>query len=193
LYTKYQTKIQLAGYIKNGNISLSEYYKGKITGYFNGKFLNDTLTTYKGLWSDSTKTKSIPFNFEQLAESAGLGDHLYPFYSTDDEVENFAKSIKTSIVNGDKKWIADHIHYPFKFYGEKGSVKDYTAKTKQDFINKFDLLYPSAFRSIVNSSSPYFLYSAKGEVMFVGGLIWIYENEGATQENHYLYIKAINY
>src|SRR5206468_3179793 len=59
-YKKHETKIQLEGTVAGGKITLTETFNGMVTGYFIGK--TDRENGLVGTWTDSTKTKAIPFN-----------------------------------------------------------------------------------------------------------------------------------
>ena len=104
-YKKYEIKIQLSGQLNGDSIELTEYHDGKPSGHFIGKAFTDNRDRFEGTWTDSMGTKNLSFKMTlSSACYAASSNHRYSgFPGTDDDVENFMKKVKSSILKGDKE------------------------------------------------------------------------------------------
>lgn len=191
-YKKYETKIQLVGQLKGDQIELTEYLNGKPNGHFNGRVFTDNLDRFEGTWTDSSGTKRIEFKMTlQSACYASTWNHRYSDFSgTDDDVENFMKKVKSSILKGDKEWIANHISYPIttKLNGQqKIKIID-----KQQLLNNFDQIFYQGFKEKVKSFCVCNMFNNNQGTMLGNGGIWINNDPNSTDEKFDYQITAIN-
>lgn len=190
-YKKYENKIQLSGQINSDKLVLIEFINGKPNGRFEGKIFSDNAGRIEGTWTDLSNTKTIEFKLTLQSISGNNFEHRYAdLYGTDEEVENFMKQVKTSILNGDKKWIANHISYPIKTNIYKN--KAITITTKNQLIENFDLIFHQAYKDTIQSLCVCNMFSNYEGVMLGNGQIWIYNKPNSSKENSNFRIIAIN-
>jgi hypothetical protein len=187
-YLKHETKLQLDGNNDNGKVKLIETMNGKVTGYFFGSI--DKEDSFTGTWTDSAKTRNIPFRLHlEWASAAPTYSHRYTSLSeTDTQVEAFMAKTKAAILKGDKQWLADNIHYPImvSVNGKRTSIK-----TKEQFFNNFDGIVSQSYKNNVGAECTCNLFSNIQGVMLGNGEIWI--DDFATAKGKVkLYIKTIN-
>ena len=191
-YKKYENKIQLIGNIIGDKIELTEFLNGKPNGYLSGKLFTDNLDRFEGIWTDSSKSKTISFK-TTLASicAANFFEHRYSdFYVTDDDVEKFMKHVKSSILEGDKEWIANHIRYPINTTLYKN--KSVSIKNKKQLINNFDDIFHHEFKEKIKSFCVCNMFNNYQGVMLGDGQIWIYPKPNSTDKKFDCNITAIN-
>lgn len=191
-YTKYETKIQLVGQVIDDKIELTEFLNERPNGYFIGKKFTNNLDRFEGMWTDSSKTKTI--SFKTTLVSAGYANFFENRYSdlygTDDDVEKFMKHVKISIVKNDKEWVANHVSYPIKTKLYKGTV--ITIKNKRQLIENFDKIFHQEFKDKIKSFCVCNLFNNYHGVMLGNGQIWINNKQNSTDEKFDYNITAIN-
>ena len=190
-YKKYESKIQLTGQITGDKIVITEFLNGKPNGRFEGKVFTDNLNRFEGTWTDSSNTNSIEFKLTHQSSCGSDYDHRYSdFYGTDDDVENFMKRIKTSILNGDKEWIANHISYPLKT--TLNNTKTLTIKNKKQLIDNFYQIFHSEFKDKIKSFCVCNMFNNYQGTMLGNGQIWINNKPNSTDDKFDFNIIAIN-
>lgn len=190
-YKKYETKIKLVGQITNDKIELTEFINGKLNGHFSGRIFTDKFDWIEGIWSDSTNTKTLNFKLMLDAVCGGPPDNRYSdLYGTDEDVENFLKRVKSSILHNDKEWIANHINYPLKTTLKKN--RKITIKNKKQLIDNFEQIFYPEFKSKIKSSCVCNMFNNYLGVMLDNGLIWINNKPNSTADKFDYNITAIN-
>ena len=190
-YKKNESKIQLTGQIAGDKIVITEFLNGKPNGRFEGKVFTDNSDRFEGTWTNSSKTKSIEFKLTLKSICGSDFDHRYSdFYGTDEDVEKFMSNIKTSILNGDKEWIANHINYPLNTTLSK--YKSITIKNKKQLIYNFDLIFHQEFKDKIKSFCVCNMFNNYLGVMLGSGEIWIYNTPSSTDDKFDFYITVIN-
>lgn len=190
-YKKYESKIQLTGQITGEKIVITEFLNGKPNGRFEGKVFTNKLDKFEGTWTDNSNTKSIEFKLTLKSTSVSDLSHRYSdFYGTDDDVEKFMKYVKTSILNGDKEWIANHINYPLKTTLFKD--KAITIKNKKQLIDNFDQIFHQEFKDKIKSLCVCNMFNNYQGVMLGNGQIWINNRPNSTDNKFDYTIAAIN-
>ncbi len=190
-YKKYESKIQLTGQITGDKIVITEFLNGKPNGRFEGKVFTDNLDRFEGTWTDSSNTKSIEFKLTLQSICGSDFDHRYSdFYGIDDDVEKFMKRVKTSILSGDKEWIANHISYPLKTTVFKD--KAITIKNKKQLIDNFDQIFHQEFKDKIKSFCVCNMFNNYQGVMLGNGEIWINNRPSSTDDKFDFNITAIN-
>jgi hypothetical protein len=189
-YKKYESKIQLTGQITGDKIVITEFLNGKPNGRFEGKVFTDKLDRFEGTWTDNSNTKSIEFKLTlQSTCGSDFGHRYSDFYGTDDDVEKFMKHVKTSILNSDKEWIANHINYPLKTTLFKG--KAITIKNKKQLIDNFDQIFHQEFKDKIKSLCVCNMFNNYQGVMLGDGQIWINNRPNSTDDTFNYIITAI--
>jgi len=189
-YKKYESKIQLTGQMTGDKIEITEFLNGKPNGHFEGKVFTDNLDRFEGTWTDSSKTKSVEFKLTLQSICGSDYSHRYSdFYGTDDDVEKFMKYIKTSILNGDKEWIANHVRYPIKTTIKEKAI---TIKTKAQLIENFDQIFHQEFKDMIKSFCTCNMFSNYQGVMLGNGQIWINNKPNSKDDKFDFEITAIN-
>ncbi len=190
-YKKYESKIQLTGQITGDEIVITEFLNGKPNGRFVGKVFTDKLDRFEGTWTDKSNTKSIEFKLTLQSICVSDFGHRYSdFYGTDDDVEKFMKYVKTSILNGDKEWIANHINYPLKTTVFKD--KAISIKNKKQLIDNFDQIFHQEFKVKIKSLCVCNMFINYQGVMLGDGQIWINNRTNSTHDKFDYIITAIN-
>ena len=90
---------------------------------------------------------------------------------TDDEVENFIKRVRTSILSGDREWIARHVSYPLKT--TLNGYKTIMLKNKRQLVANFDRIFYRGFKDRVGSSCACNMFNNEYGAMLGRGEIWI--------------------
>ena len=190
-YKKHESKIQLTGQITGDKIVITEFLNGKPNGRFEGKVFTDNLDRFEGTWTDSSNTKSMELKLTLQSICGGEYDHRYSdFYGSDDDVEKFMKHVKTSILNSDKEWIANHVSYPIKTTLYKDKV--ITIKNKKQLIENFDQIFHQEFKDKIKSFCVCNMFNNYQGVMLGNGEIWINNKLNSTEDKFDCNITAIN-
>ena len=190
-YKKYENKIQLIGQITGNQIEITEYLNYKPNGHFSGKVFTNDADRFEGIWTDGSNTKSSEFKLTLQSICGNTYEHRYSdLYGTNDDVENFIKHTKTSILKNDKEWIANHIKYPLKTTLNK--TKPITIKDKKQLLDNFDFIFHQNFKDEIKLFSSYNLFCNYQGVMFGSGQIWITNKPNSTSNKYDYIIKAIN-
>jgi hypothetical protein len=191
-YKMYETKIQLSGRITGDKIELTEFLNGKPNGYFSGRIYTDNDDRFEGSWTSNSKTKSITFKttLSSACASDSFDKRYAGFYGSDDDVENFMKLVKSSVLNGDKEWIANHISYPIKTNIFKN--KAITIKNKRQLIAHFDQIFHQEFKDMIKSFCVCNMFNNYQGVMLGRGQIWVNNQPDSSEEKFNYTITAIN-
>lgn len=191
-YKKYESKIQLIGKIKGNQVELTELLNGKPNGTFKGNISTDPSSdTFEGTWTNRSKTKTVVFKLNLTSITYGNYNHRYDYFKgTDDDVENFMKHVKRSILNDDKDWIASHIYYPLKT--TLNGSKPITIKTKQQLIANFDKVFYKAFKDAIKTFCTCNLFYNDYGAMLGNGEIWINNTSNSTDKNYDYCISMVN-
>ena len=186
-----ESKIQLTGQKEGDKIILNALLDGKPNGRFEGRLFTDKLDRFEGTWIDNADANATEFKLTLQSIGGGTYDKRYAdLYGTDEEVEKFMKQVKTSILNGDKEWMANHIAYPIKTTLYKN--KAITIKNKKQFIENFELIFHQGFKDKIKSSCVCNMFANYQGVMLGNGEIWIYNKLNSTEDNYDFNIIAIN-
>jgi hypothetical protein len=189
-YTKYETKIELIGTLTVDKIVLTELINNKENGHFEGIVFTDNQDRFEGTWTDEAKVKRVEFKLTLSAICGGNFKNRYlDFYGTTDDVENFVKRIKKSILENDKDWIANHVSYPIKVTVLKRRI---TIKNKQQLITNFDNIFYKGYRNKIKLCSPYNLFNNYQGAMLGLGEIWINNSPEARERKFDYKIISIN-
>lgn len=178
-YKKYDSKIELTGQVTGDKIRITEFLNGKPNGYFEGRVFTDSVDRFEGTWTDSASKKTIAFKLTLQSTCGGEFNHRYTdFYGSDADVEKFMKRVKSSIANGDKEWIGNHVSYPIKttLNGEK----PITVKNKEQLIQNFDQIFYKEFKERVKSFCVCNMFNNYQGAMLGNGQIWIYNKPNST-------------
>jgi hypothetical protein len=190
-YKKHESKIQLVGQIIGEQIELTEFLNGKPNGYFKGKIFTDNLDRFEGIWMDSSKTTSFEFKLTLQSISGSNYEHRYSiFFGTDNDVENFMKHVKTSLLTNDKEWIAIHISYPINT--KLANKKAITIKNKEQLIENFDQIFYPAFKEEIKSFCSCNMFNNYQGIMLGNGQIWMNNTPNSTDKKFDYYITSIN-
>jgi hypothetical protein len=194
LYKKYDKKIHLVGHIGRKHTELKELIDEKINGFFiSDSCPSSASNDFIGTWFNGDKSKSYPFKLS--LESGSIGDSDL-FYSgcgisnerTEDDVGNFMKHLKASILDSDKEWIANHTYYPIKVY-LSSSNKNIELKNASQMIIYFNDIFNPDFKEIIKNEYTSYLFHNYMGIMLGNGEIWI----NATSSNKFGFrITAIN-
>jgi hypothetical protein len=186
-----ENKVQLSGQIKENKIILTEFLDGKPEGNFEGNIFTNNLDRFEGTWTDVSNINSIEFKLTLQSICGGNLDQRYSdFYGTDIDVENFMKNVKTSILNGDKEWIANHVSYPLRTTLFKD--KPITIKNRQQLIDNFDQIFHQKFKETIESFCVCNLFNNYQGAMLGNGEIWINNKPNSTEDKFDFNITAIN-
>lgn len=184
-------KIQLTGRITRGRITLNEFLNGKPNGRFEGKVFTDKLDRFEGTWNDISNTNPIELKLTLRSICGSKFDKRYAdFYGADAEVEKFMKHVKTSILNGDKEWIGNHISYPLNTTLFKN--KSITIKNKNQLIDNFDQIFHQEFKDNIKSFCVCNMFNNYQGAMLGNGEIWINNTPNSTENKFDFTITAIN-
>lgn len=172
-YTKYERKIQLSGTLDGNTISLTELDGGQVKAYLKGIVTSDNSDHFDGAWTDSAGLKSLPVKLNLQAICGGTLENRYSdfFFTKADDIESFMKTVKASILRGDKNWIANHIHYPLKTTLDgKTSV---TIKNAEQLTANFDRIFHPEFKNNIASLCSCNLFTNYQGAMLGNGQIWM--------------------
>ena len=109
----------------------------------------------------------------------------YPLMNeSTEEIENFAKEIKSYVTSDNKKELAQLIHYPINvtIHNEKKAIN-----TSEELIQSYDDIITADFKDKIKNSQTTYLFSNDMGVMMGNGDIWF-----NSQEDKGLKIIAIN-
>ena len=191
-YKKHDNRISLNGKISGLKIELTEYLDGVPNGYFTGQMFTNEQTRIEGTWTNSSKSKTLNFSINLTSMCSGTSDFRYSnaLKGTNESVENFMKHVKSSILNGERNWIGNDIHYPIR---TSINNKEVVIKNSIELTDNFDLIFHQEFLNKIKSSytSNLFVKPYYG-VMLGNGSIWI-NDKPTSKENIFDYeITAIN-
>lgn len=190
-YKKFESKIQLTGQVTGDKIVITEFLNGKPNGRFEGKVFTDNLDRFEGKWTNISNTKTIEFKLTLQSVCDSDFDHRYShFYGTDDDVEKFMKHVKTSILKGDKEWIANHISYPIKTTIFKDKVIN--INNKKELIDNFDQIFHQEFKDKIKSFCVCNMFNNYQGIMLGNGEIWVCNRLSSTVDKFDFNITAIN-
>ncbi len=184
-------KIQLTGRITRGRITLNDFLNGKPNGHLEGKIFTDNLDRFEGTRTDISNTNAVAFKLSLRSICASNFDKRYAdFYGADEDVEEFMTHVKTSILNGDKEWIGNHISYPLSTTLFKN--KSITVKNKNQLIDNFDQIFHQEFKDNINSFCVCNMFNNYRGAMLGNGEVWINNTPNSTENKFDFTITAIN-
>ena len=181
-YNKNEQRINLKGTKKDSIIYLEEIIENKTNAIFKG-IIDETNNSIYGKWKNITNNKELNFTLTLSSQSGQSIENRYSLGTSNEEVENFIKKIKTSIINNDKNWISKNINYPVSVTINKKKNK---IKSSKDFINNYSKIFTEKFKTDIKKSCSCDIFSNWQGAMFANGLIWI------NQSNDSLKIISIN-
>lgn len=189
-YKKYEIKIKLKGRVKGDQIELNEIVNGKLKGSFKGTFF-EKEDKFEGIWTKENKK----YNFYlSISSIVGMGEveHRYSFFDgTDNDVEEFMKMVKISILNNDKIWISKHINYPLKT--NLSNQKSIIIKNQKQMILYFEQVFHKSFKKEISTFCCCNLFIKYSGVMLGNGQIWINPGNPNPNKDKYQYsITSIN-
>lgn len=192
-YKKYETKIELEGHIKGDKIELTEFIDGKVNGYFSGRTYSDEGDFFEGTWTNRSKTASYPFTARlgSICHTKSFKNRYNSLYGSDDEVESFMKRVRSSILKGDKVWIANHVYYPIDVNLNKDGKRT-TIKNKTELITNFNRIFHQEFKNEIKSASVCNMFNNYQGVMLGDGQIWVNNTPGSTKDKYGFCISTIN-
>jgi len=177
-------KFQLAGKINGENIELNGLPVEKSHDVFKGRIYTDNLDRFKGSWLVNARSKTIFFILTLKSSCyATTFEHRYSnFFGSDDDIEDFMKHVKNSILNNDKEWIANNIRYPITttINGEK-LIK---IENKSQLIDNFDNIFYQEYKENIKSFCTCNLFSNYKGIILGKGQIWI-DNIPKSNENKF--------
>lgn len=189
-YKKYETKIPITGQLKGNKIKLTELINSVENGYFTAKIFTDDQDRIEGEWISSDKTKTLELKLMLSSICYGTYENRYSeFDGTNDEVENFMKSIKSSILANDKKWIARHVYYPLNVTINKKAV---VIKNEKQLIDNFDKIFYTKFKEKIKATYACNLFTNYQGAMLGSGEIWINTKIDSAKGKRSYYITTIN-
>ncbi len=107
-----------------------------------------------------------------------------------DTVENFMKHVQSSIISGDKNWLASNIKYPIRVSLD-GKIPA-TLKTEQEFVQDFDKIFYKAYVALVKREVARNMLSNAQGVMLGSGEIWINTKPNSKNYKCALWVVGIN-
>lgn len=181
-------KVEVRGMVIGSTIELTEFENGEAVGYFSGVFKEEfdgktyLGSYYIGVWSNHSKTVSMPFKLFYETSSGGSYEHRYmDLYGTNEMVETFIKKIKDAIVEDNRIWLANNMDYPIKVSVAKKDLLE--VANEAQFMELYDKIFPLAYREEVKSYRTCNLFVQSNGVMFGKGEIWVRNKQGSTTEN----------
>jgi hypothetical protein len=186
-----ETKIQLIGQISGDTIVLHEFENGKPKGFFSGRMFVNDMDSIVGIWTDKDRSKTFAFKIRKESTCYSNFDKRYSdFYGTENDVENFMKQVKKSILTVDKIWIANHIKYPLTT--NLNGKREITIKNNQQLIKYYDQIFYQSFKVDLKSFCACNMFTNYQGTMFGDGQIWIYNKPNSTEDNFDYDIISIN-
>lgn len=172
-YTKYERKIKLDGTVDGNTIALLELINDTANGSFKGILTSDSSDHFDGIWTGKNGAKSLPVKLSLRAICGGSYENRYSdaFFTKADDVESFMKTIKGSILRGDKHWIANHTSYPLKTTLD-GKIP-VTIKNAKQLTDNFDRIFHTEFKNSIQSFCSCNLFTNYQGAMLGNGQIWI--------------------
>ena len=180
-YKKYETRIPLKGKLNGNAIILDEFTDNKITSKFSGK-IDEEKNIITGKWSSTTHSDKV-FFLKSDSWTGGNLENRYAF-GTNEEIEQFFKKIKSSIVNDDKIWLSKNIQLPLNVNFGKKKIK---IKNQKQFTTNYSKIISESFKKRIKESCICNIFSNSQGAMITNGAIWINEFD-----EHHLKITAIN-
>ncbi|WP_053955010.1 hypothetical protein [Inediibacterium massiliense] len=177
--------IHLNGKIKGTYITLDKLNKNeKNIGVFKGNM--KTIDGIEGTYIDNKSKKSMPFKVSLFNIIYAKYNHRYEIIgvSSDQEVEDFAKTLQNYIIRNEKEKIASLISYPISVTLHQKKIE---IKNKEDFIKNYDQIFNPTFKDVIkNSFTTNMFVNAQGVLFGEGNMnIWFNYNKN-------FYIIAIN-
>lgn len=142
----------------------------------------DLLT---GIYKNIKEKIEVELDLTLSHSIASTLDKRYPLVEgTTEDVENFAKEIKSNIKGDKKKELAEMIQYPISV---KINLANKTINTPEEFIQSYNDIITDYFKYKIDVSYTKYLFSNDMGVMMGNGEIWFNSLEGKG-----LKIQAIN-
>lgn len=180
-YKKYETRIPLKGKLNGNAFFLYEFIGKNINAKFNGK-IDEEKNIITGKWLSTTHSDMV-FFLKLSSQTGGSLDNKYS-KGTNEEVENFFKKIKESILNDEKIWLSKNTKLPIEIYVGKKKIK---IKSQKQFIASYSQIISKSLKKRVAESCICDIFSTSRGAMIANGFIWINE-----YDDHRLKIIAIN-
>ncbi|MCD7973394.1 MAG: hypothetical protein LUG18_12160 [Candidatus Azobacteroides sp.] len=190
-YKKHETRIPLKGKICGTEVYLTEYIDGKENGYFQGEFYTNERDGFTGEWRNKDQNRSYPVSLVLNSVVAGDSDRKYPdYFGTDNNIEEFMKRIKTSVLKDEKEWVANHIRYPISV-DLNGKVEK-VIRNKKEFISFYEQIFYPQFKEKLKEACVCNLFYNYQGVMLGRGEIWIDLKRNQPEDSYQLEIITIN-
>lgn len=177
VYKNEETKINLSGHFKNGQVELVEWFEGKPNGYLKStKWQSYRNNACAGTWTDTTRDKNFEFTLQATGSMKGKYDHRYSEFTSDTILEAFMKKVKYSVIYEDKDWLSEHISYPIDVHthNQVGTEpKSLEIKNKHALLEKYDMIFNTSFKNKVRNDVPCNLWGNYMGYMLGSGDIWV--------------------
>ena len=168
-YKNKEQRISIRGTKKDTIINLEEIIDNKINAVFNG-IINEKQNSISGKWINSSNQKELNFEIKLLSQSGINFINRYNLGTSNEEVENFIKKVKSSILNEDKSWISNNIKYPISVNINSKKIK---IKSSKDFLRNYSKIINDKFKIKIKKSCSCDIFSNWQGAMFADGLVWI--------------------
>ncbi len=152
-----EKKILFKGEQINNDIVLTGYFNNKKYRYMTISLVQDS-GYYNGYWLDSAGGNRTPFKIAAGSVTPGTVNKRYSEFGrinyevTDDEVEDFAKAIKSAVIANDRAWLASHIDFPIAPMVNK---KLLPLSNAEDFLKNYGKIVTPEVKVSMPSACPY--------------------------------------
>ena len=184
------TKTYLAGSLKNKQLKLYVIKNNQVTSIFKGYFITNDRDRLEGTCVSNDKTTK-EFKLVLTSTIASNYKSRYSLQNvTTTEAETFAKKVKKAIIERNKKWLSDNIHYPItlNFNGKQKR----TIKNKKEFLRNYDIIFHSTFIKKVKEFECVDMFCNYQGLMLGAGEIWMNCITVTSTNNCKMTITAIN-
>jgi len=191
-YNENEIKIPIKGILSDSSIELNEFgIDGNVRALFKGKISKGKTQYITGVWNELVSGRSRPFNLSARSTVRATWGHRYASIGAEDdtEVEEFANSVKMSILDNDFEWLSEHIAYPITI-SINGNRKKIT--NRQAFKKYFPITLDSKTIERIRTSPTTDLFVTANGAAIGNGQIWINYIPQENDEDK-LFVIAINY
>ena len=178
-------KIIIHAYLTGENIQIVEPRGSEKNTVLEGKITSNAEGEYwiKGDWITRVDKSKRKINLKLTGQSYGTFGNRYAvgLFGTTDEVENFMKKTKNSVLTLDSVWLSKNICYPIAVTIQNQEIKIYN---ENEFLKNFNEIIDSEFRDRIQNLTPVNLFSNYQGAMLGNGEIWIQNTKESTEENY---------
>lgn len=178
---KEENRIPLKGRLKGDKIFLDAFTENQITAKFSGK-IDEEKNIITGKWSSTIHSDKV-FFLRLSSQTSGNLENKYSI-GTNEEVEQFFKKTKASIIKDDKDWLSKNTEFPIDINVGKKKIR---IKNQKQFIANYTQIISKSVKKRVAESCICDIFSNSDGAMIALGAIWINE-----LDNQSLKITAIN-